>query len=236
MEFVINSTGAGYFIQVINLARRPDRLARIRSELEAAGLAFDIQVAVDGQRDAADTTVLSKGEIATWKSHINAMLTLEKSKLGFSLVLEDDATLLSSLSSDSLDQLIEVMLRHQLDILQIGFIEHIYLIYRLRGFVDFLSSIKQRRRKKDSLTGVKFIAGEFRAGAHAYIVSSRAAQMLSNHVPEPPLMAWDTFLGFLAISHEYMGNVKMARLTKSKVAQASRKNKSSLIDSDVATK
>jgi GR25 family glycosyltransferase involved in LPS biosynthesis len=223
------------YIQVINLARRPDRLAQISSELEVVGLTFEIQVAVDGEKEVTDPKILSKGEVGCWKSHINAMATFEKLGAGYTLILEDDAVLTASFSREFLNQLVELMSRQQLDMLQIGFIEHIYSISSLRGLLDFLVSIKQRRRRKDSLTGIKFVVGEFRAGTHAYLVNRSLAQTFSNSLVDPPLIAWDTYLGFLASSYESTGRMQIARLSKSTVAQASRKTVHGVIDSDVAT-
>ena len=80
-------------IQVINLASRPDRLARMESQLKSAGLDFETQVAVDGKKAGFDSKFLSMGEIGAFKSHVNAMRRQNETGAEYSLILEDDAAL-----------------------------------------------------------------------------------------------------------------------------------------------
>jgi hypothetical protein len=87
-----DSSFAEVLIQVINLERRPDRLALVSSELRSAGLRAETQIAVDGQLEKLQSEFVSKGEIGCWKSHINAMRKLVETKAKFSLILEDDAS------------------------------------------------------------------------------------------------------------------------------------------------
>ena len=94
-----NLNASEVLVQVINLERRPDRLARMRAQLEKAGLSFVVQVAVDGQLETHEPKFLSKGAIGCWKSHVNAMRRIVESKAPFGLILEDDADI-SGISLD----------------------------------------------------------------------------------------------------------------------------------------
>ena len=221
-------------VQVINLARRPDRLAQVSAELNQAGLDFETQVAVDGQLDGYESNFVSRGEIGCWKSHVNSMRRLVEKKFAYSLILEDDATLNRSVNVEYLSRMVDVMKRNQLDMLQIGFIEEFYSPSLRSGILEFFISLLKNRGTKDS-SGVRFVLGEFRAGTHAYIVNSRLADAISATVSEPPLIPWDGYLESLARGQIGRGDIRIARLAKSEVSQASRAPQSLKVDSDVAT-
>jgi GR25 family glycosyltransferase involved in LPS biosynthesis len=221
-------------IQVINLARRPDRLAQVSSSLKRAGLTAETLIAVDGQLEQSQSEFLSKGEIAVWKSQINAMRRLVSINAQFSLILEDDATLGSEVNEKFLVEIKDLMERNQLDLLQIGYIENFYSPSLRSGLLEFLIALFRNRGTKDS-SGLRFVNGDFRAGAHAYIVNARLAQAISTFVPEPPLIPWDGYLESLARGQVGRGDIRIARLVKSVVSQASRVPESLKVDSDIAT-
>ncbi|MFG1280092.1 glycosyltransferase family 25 protein [Xanthobacter autotrophicus] len=79
-------------ILLINLARRPDRLAFMRSQLDALGLAFERIEAVDGRQEdvGPGTDLVTPVEIACALSHRKAWLRLLDSGDSHCLVLEDD--------------------------------------------------------------------------------------------------------------------------------------------------
>jgi GR25 family glycosyltransferase involved in LPS biosynthesis len=221
-------------VQVINLARRPDRLAQISAELNRAGLDFETQVAVDGQLDGYESVFVSRGEIGCWKSHVNSMRRLVEKNVEYSLILEDDATLSRSVNDEYLAGMVELMERNQLDMLQIGFIEEFYSASLRSGILEFFITLLKSRGTKD-ISGVRFVLGEFRAGTHAYIVNSRLADAISATVSEPPLIPWDGYLESLARGQIGRGDIRIARLAKSEVSQASRAPQSMKVDSDIAT-
>jgi GR25 family glycosyltransferase involved in LPS biosynthesis len=230
-----NSNASGILVQVINLERRPDRLARISAELQRAGLRFETQVAVDGQLETHDPMFISKGAVGCWKSHINSMRRIVESKSPYGLILEDDATLSPVVNDKFLSEMIDLMKRNQLDILQIGFIETLYSV-SLRmiaaGPLEFLISLFRSKGKRD-LSGVRFVLGEFRFGTHAYLVNHRLADAISQISAGPPLIPWDDYLGHLAENHIY-GDIQIARLVKPLVWQASYQFEGLQIDSDIA--
>jgi GR25 family glycosyltransferase involved in LPS biosynthesis len=221
-------------IQVINLERRPDRLAQISAELTRAGLSFETQIAVDGQIDSYESEFISKGAIGCSKSHINAMRRIVESKAEFGLILEDDATLSTELNQLVLSKMIDLMDRNQLDILQIGFIDWLYPPRKLRsGILEFLIDFRKRNGIQDS-SGFRFVLGEFRDTTHAYIINARFAKALLDTSPEQPLVPWDNYLSMLARGQMHQG-IKIARLVKSFALQVSYQMKGQKADSDVTT-
>ena len=228
-----NSNNSELLIQVINLAKRPDRLALISAELNKAGLSFETQVAVDGQTVEIESKFLSKSEIGCFKSHVNAMGRQVEAGAQFSLILEDDAALSPVINEKFLSEMTKLMIRNQIDILQIGFIEHFYSLSIKRGILEFLIELLKGRGQKD-VSGMRFVLGEFRAGAHAYIINNRLAEGISSTVNEPPLIPWDGYMQSLA-GQLGRGEIRVARLVKSVVAQASRLSPDSKVDSNIAS-
>ena len=226
---------SGILVQVINLERRPDRLARISAELQRAGLSFETQVAVDGQLETHEPKFLTKGAIGCWKSHVNSMRRIVEAKAQFGLILEDDATLSPVVNYEFLSEMTELMKRNNLDILQIGFIERLYSkSFRslAPGILEFLIALLRGRGTKDS-SGVRFVLGEFRSSTHAYIVNNRLAEAISEISPGSPLLPWDDYLGSLAQFYMF-GEIKIARLVKAVLSQESYLLEGSKPDSDIA--
>jgi len=226
------SNDSRLLIQVINLVRRPDRLIQISAELERAGLSFEIQVAVDGKLENSHSEFLSGGQVGCWKSHLNAMRKVCETKSQFSLIIEDDAVLGPEVNGKYLSEILELMERNQLDILQLGFIEHLYTVSIRPGVLEFLIALLKGRGTKDS-SGTRIVLGDFRWGTHAYIINRRFAQAISDVINEPPLIPFDAWLGLMAQSQTDR-KMRIARLAKSVVSQASHSSKESVIDSDVA--
>jgi GR25 family glycosyltransferase involved in LPS biosynthesis len=203
----------------------------MRSQLKNAGLDFQTQVAVDGKKAALGSEFLSKGETGAFKSHVNAMRRQKELGAAYSLILEDDAALTSVVNEKFLYEMLELMERNKLDILQIGFIEHLYSFSLRSGVLESIINLLKDRGRND-LSGFRYVLGEFRSGAHAYIVSARLAEGISSAVSEPPLLPWDDWLGLMAKAQTHR-NFRIARLVKSVVSQASRSSLNSKIDSDI---
>jgi hypothetical protein len=147
------------------------------------------------------------------------------------LILEDDAVLSSAVNEKFLSQMIDIMDRNKLDLLQIGYIEHFYSFSLRPGVFESVISLLNGIGRKDT-SGVRFVLGEFRSGAHAYIVGSHLAEGISSAMAEPPLLPWDDWLGLMAKAQTHR-NFRIARLVKSMVSQASRSSQNSKIDSDI---
>ena len=232
MKNMTNSNNPDLLIQVINLAKRTDRLARMTANLHKAGLSFETQVAVDGQAMKTQSKFLSKGEVGCFKSHVNAMRRQVEAGAPFSLILEDDAVLSSAVNEKFLSETTELMIRNQIDILQLGFIEHFYSLSIKRGLLEFLIDLLKGRGQKD-ISGTRFVMGEFRSGAHAYIINNRLAEAMSGSDTEPTLLPFDDWLGLIATGQTHR-NIRIARLVKSVVSQASRLSIDSEVDSNIS--
>jgi GR25 family glycosyltransferase involved in LPS biosynthesis len=152
----------------------------------------------------------------------------------YSLILEDDATLSFKVDGTFLSEMMDLMRRNRIDLLQIGYIEHFYAPSIRSGVLEFLIAFLNNRGTKDT-SGLRFVLGEFRAGAHAYIVNARLAEAISETVPVPPLIPWDGYLESLARGQIGRGDIRIARLGKSLVSQASRSAKNQQVDSDIST-
>jgi len=221
-----NSNASGILIQVINLERRPDRLARISAELQRAGLSFETQIAVDGHLETHDPKFISKGAIGCWKSHVNSMRRIVEAKVLFGLILEDDATLSPVVNDKFLSEMIDLMNRNQLDILQLGFINSRNSIAQRSGVLEGLIAFLKQRGTQDS-SGVRFVLGDFKKTTLAYIINARLAEAISETFPGPPLLDWSDYLGILAKSQMHRG-VRIARLKSDALMQDSqphRRNK-----------
>jgi GR25 family glycosyltransferase involved in LPS biosynthesis len=221
-------------VQVINLDRRPDRLANISSQLLKCGLSFERQIAVDGQLDSHQSEFISKGAIGCWKSHLNSMKRLLETNASFSLILEDDAVISPEVNEKLLSEMMDLMERRQLHLLQIGFIDSQYALSLKTvrsGILEFFIDLIQRRGVNDR-SGYRIVMGNFRSGSHAYIVSARFAEEISKITPVPPLLPWDDYLGLLGKSQMHRG-IRIARLVKNLVPQSSYSGESVRVDSDI---
>lgn len=102
-----------YKVFVINLARSPERLAKIALQLDAIGIPFDRIDALDG-KELSDEFIekvsparivsksyhraLSKAEVACSLSHKKAWQRILDEDLDFAIVLEDDVEILENFS------------------------------------------------------------------------------------------------------------------------------------------
>ena len=97
-------------IFLINLDRRPDRLAQVKAQLDALGLAFERITAVDGAQLPADHPRLQKkrflleqkkpaviGEVGCAESHRLIWQRMLEQNIPYALVLEDDISIQADL-------------------------------------------------------------------------------------------------------------------------------------------
>ena len=93
-------------IFLINLDRSPDRLALMRSRMDALGLVFERVAAIDGTRQLPAWAVaqflddrrhvrggLSEGEVGCYASHLLVLSKIAERHIEAAIVLEDDAIL-----------------------------------------------------------------------------------------------------------------------------------------------
>jgi hypothetical protein len=161
------------------------------------------------------------------------MRQIEETGASHSLILEDDAKLESVVSPDFLSKMINLMTVNNIDLLQIGFIGQYYHVPIQAGILKYLNAYLKNRGKKDS-SGVRFVLGDFRAGAHAYIVNARLAEAICATATEPSIRPWDGYLNSVAIGQAGL-DARVARLGTSVISQVSRQPNSIEIDSDIAS-
>ncbi len=218
---------------VINLDRRPDRLGRIRSALDEKGIDFIRVAAVDGAKQTPEVSInlfISPGSIANWKSIQSAFSQFLSSESQFALILEDDADIAgSSISNEDLRNWIYAMKSLKLSLLQVGFISHLYKLTKPRGLLDLVLAFRRKGIVALSRPRIRLVLGEFRAGAHAFIVDRALARELLD-ANMPPYLASDNFFESLARhdTHKMFG-----RLFKSAIEQESRIEPNQQLDSDI---
>jgi GR25 family glycosyltransferase involved in LPS biosynthesis len=220
-------------VLVINLNRRHDRLARISNALRQSHIAFERIEAVDGQEmgAASSSPILRSGEVACWHSHVKALRNFLDSDWPAALILEDDADV-QRLTATMINESIQSMHELSVDVLQLGWIDHIYKYPSSRGVIDYVSALRSRRIKKSSSGGTQLVLGEFRAGSHAYLINRKAAQALVE-TNSPAMLAVDEYLGALAKNSFGSSKLQIGRSFECLIGQVSRKATDSTIDSDV---
>lgn len=216
---------------LINLGYRVDRM--IRSTAEAAKI--DCQLiridAVDANTLEVDPDYLTKGALACWESHKLAMLHLIKSPYAFALIFEDDFKIEDY---DRFQRLVsDPSIFRNVDIFQFGFLVNDYkeridlffrnienFVFSMLGKLDLVffgrkfSFIHRLRvRRKQSLP-LDWIADDFRAGAHAYLISKSAATRILE-LNSPAFLTTDAFFSSLSTGKAF----RVYRLRKSIVAQ-----------------
>jgi GR25 family glycosyltransferase involved in LPS biosynthesis len=141
------------------------------------------------------------------------MRRIVEAKVPFGLILEDDATLSPIVNDKFLSEMIDLMKRNQLDILQLGFTNLRNSINQRSGVLERLIAFLKTRGTQDS-SGIRFVLGDFQKITHAYIVNARLAESMKETFPGPPLLDWGDYLGILAKGQMHRG-IRIARLKES---------------------
>jgi glycosyl transferase family 25 len=224
-------------VLVINLARRPDRLASISEQLRARRLPFHRIDAIDA-RDLpsdTDTRLVPIGHVACARSHATALHHIAEGTPDFCLVLEDDALLHPDLDWPALiDFLPTVMEAHSIGLLQLGYISMFDPLQSLPRFIA--RRLAERHHEvietESSGKGLRIVQDDFRAGSHAYLVRRTSARALFGF-NEPVARAVDDFFTDLSHSGAVGRGWHIARLSSSAAEQQSRVGKANTSDSDV---
>lgn len=223
---------------VINLDRRPDRLERVSARFGLHGVDPKAFVATDARTlaDPGEFDLVPNGILACWKSHERLLESIADGSEDFALVLEDDAVPDSNVRwLELLERTPEVMSRHQLGFLQLGFVSWQFGLTRpgiLEGLKNLLYrgqiSIGQFDAKR------KFVVGSALSGTHAYVVSRTFARKVRG-INDPCWTGADgLFMRMSSMSGTDGMFPGMARLKSSIVEQESRTEKSSKLESDVS--
>jgi GR25 family glycosyltransferase involved in LPS biosynthesis len=198
---------------VINLSHRKDRIESATAE----ALKFQCRLiridAIDANDISEVPDYVTKGALACWNSHKLAMHYLIESPYDFALIFEDDFNISSE---DKFRQLINRPgLFINVDIFQFGYLINDYkerLDLLFRNIENFLFSIlgrinlqifgkqvsfssRLRVRRKLHLP-LNWVADDFRAGAHAYLISKSAARRILE-LNQPTFLTTDAFFSSL---------------------------------------
>ena len=216
---------------VINVASNIERRLTISEMLRHLGIQFRIIPAV-----TIDTVTLpnlgnmNPTAVAVWQSHLNCLKKSSEND-SYTLVLEDDAII--KFDSAFLDETIDVMRKHEIDFLQIGYLginafeyfsivmRNLYNFFVSRGlfapFFSIFGLVEVKRTKNQKwLRDIprNYVLNDVRYGAHCYVVSPDFSLKILN-LNNPPFLAADDF--YVALSK--MKSFKMFRLSKSRSKQ-----------------
>ncbi len=227
-----NSILSGYFDAVIiNLFDENVRKISAKFEVNRLFLEPYVLIAQDGSLPIyQDNAFLSKGASACFASHQEAWRRASKSAKPFTIIFEDDVKI------TDLDQMISALSyikESQIDIAQLGFLKtgfRQFLDIKLQNFeisfLKFLNALtrnkfKKRLRVSQNLDLPRFfIADDFRAGAHCYVLSRKAAAKLLM-VSTPHMITLDGFL--MALSwHQAFRTVRIRKSAASQISFPSR--------------
>jgi GR25 family glycosyltransferase involved in LPS biosynthesis len=200
------------------------------------GIAFQVVQAVDGRDLDQDAfrDITTSGLAATWYSHVRAMERLLISSSQFGLILEDDSVLDPRINwAEALGQLPAVLELKGIDFLQLGFISSFYKPRLMPRSV--FSGLQQLRypsgKMKVAGHSLAYVLGNCRAGAHANVISKKAARLFIRY-NNPAWLGPDGFYDCMAQSQRIIGGLEMARLTNTLAEQASRQRGAREVDSD----
>lgn len=244
-------------ITVINLKRRPDRMADISHHLTSLGLDFSRLDAIDG-RDFPDyeTNPVIASERACWQSHALALSLHSASDEEFNLILEDDAMFVCPKIrggggiwkspykewAEPLEvaQLLRLatskMERFGLDVLQIGHVTSVYDLTTRQGIgyliSEYFAGIRPRIWTQDGLRTWLW-RHQFRAGTHAYIVKRKAAHILKDANASFDFAA-DDFMGYIARNGSTPGAKKLTIGCLSRPIAIQRYRSADSLDTDIS--
>jgi GR25 family glycosyltransferase involved in LPS biosynthesis len=179
------------------------------SEADKLGLSLVRIEAVNAEEFTVAPSFVTKGALACWESHRLAMRTLINSSYDFALILEDDFQVLEP---NLLKRLLDYPVKFEgIDIFQFGYLVNDYkecidllfknvenFLFSLLGKVNlsllginisFSNRLRVRRKLKFPFT---WVSDDFRAGAHAYLISKDAAKRILN-LNEPTFLTTDAF-------------------------------------------
>jgi GR25 family glycosyltransferase involved in LPS biosynthesis len=211
---LVNPSDFSWFLpMLINLDHRNDRLASALDEAKKIDLDLIRVKATDAHDISYIPDFVTKGALACWDSHRAAMRYLLDSSHDYAIVLEDDFQLVHQKQFQAL--VCDPSKFKDVDIFQFGFLVNDYkerfdllfrntenLLFSLLGKLDFRISgktvtLKNRLRVRRKLNvPINWVADDFRAGAHAYLISRTAAQRILE-LNSPTFLTTDAFFSSL---------------------------------------
>jgi GR25 family glycosyltransferase involved in LPS biosynthesis len=217
-------------VYLINLSRRGDRLKSALSELGKVSAEVHIIDAVDAQiYFGKESVFISKAALVCSLSHEKALNEFLHSGQPYGIIVEDD---LKVISSENFNNSINLALKYDIDLLQIGFLVKGFsdsidffivnttsTIIKLYNFFTKLlafGELNRLRVKRNIGLPVNLVPDNFRAGAHCYLISRSFASELIK-VVHASNNTFDGFLMSIALHRKF----KVARYLRSAVSQFS---------------
>lgn len=201
-------------IYVINLKRRPDRLAQM---IQDYGPVFQRIEAVDGNDSELGLTsdnFCMPSESACWISHQKAWETMISDQVDFGLILEDDAAIDSSfVISDVLRRSANFMKANNVDLLQLGFFQE---LGRKKSLLMKIGIKKRKQVPQDFLSSV--LPNQHGIGTHAYVISQSGAEKLIR-INRPVFLAADAALMYIAQGQKRSQRIRIWQIQNSIFAQ-----------------
>jgi GR25 family glycosyltransferase involved in LPS biosynthesis len=211
---------AHFDVVIINLEEEEVRRTSALNEVKKLDLNPNFLFAQNASdSDHRDNLFLRGGASACFASHVDAWKSAALSTKPFTLILEDDVKFEDI---DKLKESLELVIIHSIDIAQLGFLftgfrqlldvklHNIEIsIMRLVNTISRNHFDSRLRVSRNLSIPRKFIADDFRAGAHCYVVSRSAAQRLISINP-PFMITLDGFL--MALSwHQAFKSIRTRR-------------------------
>lgn len=215
-------------VYLINLSRRRDRLDTAMAELNKIEAHVVRIEAVDSQTYQGETSAfISKAAFACALSHKKALMRFVESKKTFGIIVEDDLEITSPARFSLAPAL---ALKHDLDLLQIGYVKtgvsdaiDLFIVNSLSSVFKFMnfvlkmvndSTLPRMRLTRNFGLPHTLVPDDFRAGAHCYLISRSLAIELIN-VIESSNNTYDGLLMSISLHNKF----RIARLRKSAVTQ-----------------
>ena len=223
---------------MINLSAAKSRWTAISNHLEQMQVPFRRIDAINGNELPPHTRRFATPFVTgCWLSHQECYRQIARSPYnGVFLVLEDDARFRVAADSDHLVPLLrwlsQEMLSREICLLQIGHIDWMYQFPRGFAHSRAASSSKLERFQPPALharsstharpfDSVEFVAGDWRAGTHAYLCTSEFAKALVG-LNTPVIFSADGTLREIARNSVASRTNRIGRLSTSLATQASR--------------
>lgn len=201
-------------IYVINLKRRPDRLAQM---VEDYGPIFHRIEAVDGsdtELGLASENFCTPSESACWISHQKVWERIISDQVDFGLVLEDDALINPSfVISEVLSLSASFMKTNDIDLLQLGFFQD---LGRKKSLLIKLGILKSQQVPIDFLSNVH--PDQHGIGTHAYVISRKGAEKLIR-INRPVFLAADAALMYIAQGQKRSQKIRIWQIQTSIFSQ-----------------
>jgi GR25 family glycosyltransferase involved in LPS biosynthesis len=201
-------------IYVINLKRRPDRLAQM---IQDYGLTFHRIDAVDGndpELGLASENFCTPTESACWISHQKAWESMISEQVDFALILEDDSVIDPSfVISEVLSRSATFMKTNNIDLLQLGFFQD---IGRKKSLLIKIGLLKRQELSQDFLS--KVYPDQHGIGTHAYVISRSDAEKLIR-INRPVFLAADAALMYIAQGQKRSQRIRIWQIQNSIFSQ-----------------